>query len=139
MERLRSRQPNSSQEMLVHQALHMTREDRRRQAGHGSATDASSTPTNARDLWDEWRRITHPTLIVRGRQSDLLTHEVAVRMREAVPRARLAELEGGGHWFYQEQRARSRQRYGGSWGSLLRSPELGISGVDTRRKRRLLS
>jgi pimeloyl-ACP methyl ester carboxylesterase len=39
---------------------------------------------------------------VRGRESGLLTHEVAVRMREALPRARLVELDGGGHWFYQE-------------------------------------
>ena len=54
------------------------------------------------DLWDEWSRIECPTLIARGRQSNLLTHEVAVRMREAISRARLAELEGGGHWFYQE-------------------------------------
>ena len=46
--------------------------------------------------------IRHPTLIVRGRQSELLTHDVAVRMREAVPGARLVELDGGGHWFYQE-------------------------------------
>ena len=41
--------------------------------------------------------------MLRGRQSELLTHEVAVRMREAVEGARLAELEGGAHWFYQEQ------------------------------------
>ena len=54
------------------------------------------------DLWEEWRRIRWPTLIVRGRQSALLRHEVAVRMREAITRVRLAELDGGGHWFYQE-------------------------------------
>ena len=100
-ERLRSRQPNSSQEMLVHQALHMTRETadgKRAWKRDRRLIDAYERP----DLWDEWRRVTHPTLIVRGRQSDLLTHEVAVRMREAVPHARLAELEGGGHWFLQE-------------------------------------
>ena len=58
------------------------------------------------DLWNEWRRLAVPTLIVRGRQSNLLTHEVAVKMRETItgtaPLVRLAELEGGGHWFYQE-------------------------------------
>ena len=56
------------------------------------------------DLWDSWGRISCPVLLVRGRQSNLLTHETAVKMREALPtsRMRLAELEGGGHWFYQD-------------------------------------
>lgn len=56
------------------------------------------------DLWDSWGRISCPVLLVRGRQSPLLTHETAVRMRETLPtsQVRLAELEGGGHWFYQD-------------------------------------
>ncbi len=56
------------------------------------------------DVWESWGRISCPVLLVRGRQSALLTHETAVRMREALPeaRVRLAELEGGGHWFYQD-------------------------------------
>ena len=100
-EHLRTRQPDSAEEVLVHQALHMTREtpggsrvwkrDRR-------VLEAHEWP----DLWAEWSKIGCPALIVRGRQSGLLTHEVAVKMREAVSRVRLAELEGGGHWFYQE-------------------------------------
>ena len=56
------------------------------------------------DLWDSWSRITCPVLLVRGRQSTLLTHETAVKMRASLPSSqmRLAELEGGGHWFYQD-------------------------------------
>ena len=54
------------------------------------------------DLWNYWSQITCPTLIIRGRQSKLLTHEVGVRMFEALVQGRLVELEGGGHWFYQE-------------------------------------
>ena len=56
------------------------------------------------DLWDSWGRISCPVLLVRGRQSTLLTHETAVKMRAALPdsQMRLAELEGGGHWFYQD-------------------------------------
>ena len=56
------------------------------------------------DLWDSWSRISCPVLLVRGRQSALLTHETAVKMRAALPSSqmRLAELEGGGHWFYQD-------------------------------------
>ena len=99
--RLGSRQPGSTDEMLTHHARHMTRElpgGRRVWKRDRKLLEAYERP----DLWAEWARITCPTLIVRGRQSNLLTHDVAVRMREAVPRARLAELEGGGHWFYQE-------------------------------------
>ena len=101
IERLRSRQPNSTDETLAHQARHMTRESpggKRVWKRDRRLVEAYERP----DLWAEWSRIECPTLIARGRQSNLLTHEVAVRMREAIPRARLAELEGGGHWFYQE-------------------------------------
>ena len=105
VERLRDRQPQSTDEMLLHQAKVMTREladGRRIWKRDRNLLAAYERP----DLWEEWGRITVPTLIVRGRQSNLLTHEVAVRMREAiaenVPIMRLAELEGGGHWFYQE-------------------------------------
>ena len=56
------------------------------------------------DLWDSWSRITCPVLLVRGRQSTLLTHETSVKMRASLPSSqmRLAELEGGGHWFHQD-------------------------------------
>ena len=105
VERLRDRQPQSTDEMLLHQAKVMTYEladGRRVWKRDRRLLAAYERP----DLWEEWRSIIVPTLIVRGRQSNLLTHEVAVRMREAiahtVPIMRLAELEGGGHWFYQE-------------------------------------
>ena len=101
VERLRERQPNSTDEMLLHQAEWMTRplEDGRRIWKR----DPAMLPAYERpDLWEHLKRLSCPTLIVRGRQSGLLNHEVAVRMREAVPGSRLAELEGGGHWVYQE-------------------------------------
>lgn len=110
VERLRKRQPQSTDEMLLHQAQYMTREisDTGRAGGRRAwKRDRRLLAAYERpDLWEEWRGISVPTLIVRGRQSNLLTHEVAVRMREAIantaPVVRLAELEGGGHWFYQE-------------------------------------
>lgn len=101
VERLRSRQPQSSEEMLRLQAEAMTND-----SGDGKRTwkrDRAILGAYQRpDLWQEWSKITTATLIVRGRQSNLLTHETAVKMREALSQARLAELEGGGHWFYQE-------------------------------------
>lgn len=105
VERLRQRQPQSTDAMLQHQAAHMTyalADGRRTWKRDRRLLAAYERP----DLWAQWRRIAVPTLIVRGRQSGLLTHEVAVRMRETLqrsnPHTRLAELEGGGHWFYQE-------------------------------------
>ncbi len=101
VERLRTRQPNSSDEILLHQAKHMTRaldSGRRVWKRDPALLSAYERP----DLWTQWSRLSCPTLIIRGRQSELLNHEVAVRMREALPGSRLAELEGGGHWFYQE-------------------------------------
>lgn len=101
IERLRMRQPLSSEHMLQHQALYMTKQDsngvfmwkRDRRLLHNYERP---------DLWNYWSQITCPTLIIRGRQSKLLTHEVGVRMFETLVQGRLVELEGGGHWFYQE-------------------------------------
>ena len=103
VDRLRKRQTYTSDEVLRHQANHLTR-----QRSDGKLvwkSDARVMDEQERpDLWDSWRRISCPTLIVRGRQSAHLTHEAAVKMREALPGSvvRLAELDGGGHWFHQD-------------------------------------
>jgi len=101
VERLRTRQPQSSVEMLRLQAEAMTND-----LGDGKRVwkrDRAILGAYQRpELWDEWSKVKMPTLIVRGRQSNLLNHETAVKMHEALPHTRLAELEGGGHWFYQE-------------------------------------
>lgn len=101
--KLRERQPQASSDVLAHQAEHLTRGQ-----GDGGRVWRSDPRVMAEyerpDLWDSWRRITTPTLLLRGRQSQLLTHETAVKMREvhSRDRVRLAELDGGGHWFYQD-------------------------------------
>ena len=100
-ERLRTRQPNSSPEMLAHQALHMTKElpdGRRVWKRDRKLVEVYERP----DIWNEWYEVACPTLVVRGRDSLLLTHDVAVKMRDSVPQATLAEVDGGGHWFYRE-------------------------------------
>ena len=43
------------------------------------------------------RALTLPTLLVRGRQSDLLSEEGARRFRELAPDAEYADVEGAGH------------------------------------------
>jgi esterase len=49
------------------------------------------------DLWEPLGRITCPTLIVRGAESDILSPDVAKRMLEALPGGRLAEVAGAAH------------------------------------------
>jgi pimeloyl-ACP methyl ester carboxylesterase len=48
-------------------------------------------------FWDAWDRIACPVLIVRGERSRILPPEVARRMLDAHPEARLVEIEGAGH------------------------------------------
>ncbi|MBA4178164.1 MAG: alpha/beta hydrolase [Leptothrix sp. (in: Bacteria)] len=48
-------------------------------------------------LWLAYDRITAPTLLLRGAQSDLLSHETALAMVQRGPRATLHELPGVGH------------------------------------------
>ncbi len=49
------------------------------------------------DLWPTWDAIRCPTLLIRGRDSDLLSHATAVEMTGRGPRARLIEFAGVGH------------------------------------------
>lgn len=48
-------------------------------------------------LWAAYDAIRCPTLVVRGAQSDLLSHETAQMMTRRGPRARLVEFAGVGH------------------------------------------
>jgi len=49
------------------------------------------------DLWPMWDTIGVPTLAIRGRNSDVLTGEVAEKMRARGPRAHVVEFAGVGH------------------------------------------
>ncbi len=48
-------------------------------------------------LWQAYDRITAPTLLLRGAESDLLSHDTAQAMTQRGPRATLHELPGVGH------------------------------------------
>lgn len=48
-------------------------------------------------LWQVYDNITASTLLLRGAQSDLLSHETAQAMTQRGPRARLVEFDGVGH------------------------------------------
>ena len=49
------------------------------------------------DLWPYYRRITCPTLVVRGESSDLLSRETAAAMATCGPHPRVVEIAGVGH------------------------------------------
>lgn len=48
-------------------------------------------------LWQAYDQLQQPTLLLRGAQSDLLSHETAQAMTQRGPRARLIEFAGVGH------------------------------------------
>lgn len=101
IERLRGMQPHSSEETLVDQIRCFTSEI------DGDQYSWSRDPAlldvyEWSDMWNSWKMLECPTLIVRGRQSKVLDHKTAVRMLEANFKTRLAELEGSGHWVHQE-------------------------------------
>src|SRR5919106_1161027 len=54
------------------------------------------------DLWALLPNIACPTLVVRGQQSDLLSAEVAQRMIQNLPDAKLVEVDRAGHMVFED-------------------------------------
>ena len=54
------------------------------------------------DLWPVVRKITCPTCIVRGADSDILSPEGAKQMVEAMPDAQLIEIQRAGHMVFED-------------------------------------
>ncbi len=52
---------------------------------------------NIPNLWPDLARVTCPTLVVRGAESDVLTPEIAKRMLETLKDGRLVEIPDAGH------------------------------------------
>ncbi|MDH3463520.1 MAG: alpha/beta hydrolase, partial [Acidimicrobiia bacterium] len=100
--RLRDRQPNASEKETRYDAEVMTTT-----MPNGKLTWKRSRDVVTRydrpDVWDVLPQVAVPTLIVRGADSTLLRHDVAVRMEAAIPDCRLVEIPGGGHWIHLEQ------------------------------------
>lgn len=61
-----------------------------------AATEASARQGEAM-LWQLYDQIQAPVLILRGAESDLLSHATALAMTQRGPRARVVEFEGVGH------------------------------------------
>ncbi len=99
--RLHDVQPYAIDDTFMHQAVHLTVE-----ADDGmlawrrdpSAVEGYENP----DVSAALALIDCPTLLIRGRESTVMSHEKAVRASETISRVRLAELEASGHWLHQE-------------------------------------
>ena len=63
----------------------------------GSPDETRSSLTDESRLVRAARSLTIPTLLVRGRMSDLLSEEGAKELMELVPHAELADVAGAGH------------------------------------------
>ena len=63
----------------------------------GSPDETRSSIVDPERLGDAARALTVPTLLVRGRVSDLLSEEGAQELLEMVPHARLVDVAGAGH------------------------------------------
>ncbi len=56
----------------------------------------------APDLWPALARITCPTLVVRGTDTDLLSPEVARRMEDELAQGKLVEVQRAGHMVFED-------------------------------------
>ncbi len=63
----------------------------------GIAAPFQQGPINDIELWDYYDRITCPTLLLRGADSDLLLQDTAQAMTQRGPKARLVAFDGIGH------------------------------------------
>lgn len=68
-----------------------------RLAGPFKSATPDSMKIDEAMMWQAYRAIRCPTLVVRGEQSDLLSHDTAVAMTEQGPKAKLVEIAGVGH------------------------------------------
>lgn len=94
-------QPYATTEAIENQAAHLTT----KLPGDKWVLKADPVVLEAHvreDLQPEWSGLNCPALILRGRASTVLAHEAAVALKEALSGARIAELEGAGHWPHQE-------------------------------------
>ena len=63
----------------------------------GIALPFKNLPAEAIDLSAHYERVTCPTLLLRGADSDLLLRDTALAMTQSGPKARLVEFAGIGH------------------------------------------
>ena len=101
VERLRSREPKTSEEILNHLAEIMT--NPLPNGGRVWKRDRQIVLEYERpEAWHILPKIEVKTLIIRGSESPLLRLEVAQKMNEIIPNCDLVQISNGGHWCLDE-------------------------------------
>jgi len=101
VERLRSREPKTSEEILNHLAEIMT--NPLPNGGRVWKRDRQIVLEYERpEAWHILPKIEVETLIIRGSESPLLRLEVAQKMNEIIPNCDLVQISNGGHWCLDE-------------------------------------
>ena len=101
VERLRSREPNTNEELLRHVARVMTKplpDGRLLWKRDRQVILEYERP----DAWATLPKVGVHTLIIRGADSPLLRRDVAERMAAAIPYCAMVEVPNGGHWCLDE-------------------------------------
>ena len=98
---LRTAAPRYSEALLRHRLRHsFNRLPNGKLAWKYDKVLRDQTRERTRDipnLWPDLARVTRPTLIVRGAESDVLSPEIAKRMLETLKDGRLVEIPDAGH------------------------------------------
>jgi esterase len=98
----RADNPRPPDDELRHRVLHaiIQRSDGKWTLRYDASLRDPSTPLPRPDpamVWPQLSKISCPTLIVRGAESDVLSRETAERMATEIPDCRLVEVERSGH------------------------------------------
>jgi pimeloyl-ACP methyl ester carboxylesterase len=101
-EKVRAENPLADEDMLRHRLEHNVRDvDGGRIAWKWDPAMRDFTRPREEitrdEQWHHWREVRCPTLLLRGSESDILSVEIARRMLEDQPLARLVTIEGASH------------------------------------------
>jgi pimeloyl-ACP methyl ester carboxylesterase len=101
-ERARVDNPLADEAMLRHRVHHNVREiDGGRVAWKWDPAMTDYTRPREEitpgDQWERWRALRCPTLVIRGSESDILSVDIASRMLQEQPLARLVTIDGASH------------------------------------------
>jgi esterase len=111
---LRLYDPFAQREVLYREAEYLTKKidnnrftwkyDRRLNERFGKPRSGKTV-----DWWKVVSAITCPTLILRGKESDVLDSRIAAEMKEAMLQAELVEINGAGHYVHRDNPQRFKE------------------------------
>ncbi|MFH0942431.1 MAG: alpha/beta hydrolase [Chloroflexota bacterium] len=112
---LEAADPLAARELLLQEAAYLTRRLpdggftwKQHQMFLGGNAPKPAGPVSARneEKWQMMRRVTCPTLVLRGEESDILDEEVARKMVAEIPLGEMVNIAGAGHYVHRDNPAR---------------------------------